>query len=239
MTRREAFTLVELLVVIGIIATLVGLLLPALSRARQAAGSATCCSNLRQWAMAAHLYADAYDGYLPRRGQGVDVTANINRDTDWFNALPPMLGLHPYQTMALDGTIPHPDDGGLWICPQGIDSGGEQYFAYGMNMWLCTWTGSCPPDKISNVGPTAIMAFMADAPGQHCSVLPWKRMPYPSDFNPVPRHGGWVNISFLDGHVSSFPAAYVGCDIGFVEHADLHWKPPVTPWSGPPAGLGG
>jgi len=54
---RKAFTLVELLVVIGIIAVLVAILLPTLSRAREAANRAACLSNLRQVYYALNLYA--------------------------------------------------------------------------------------------------------------------------------------------------------------------------------------
>ncbi|MEZ0265068.1 MAG: prepilin-type N-terminal cleavage/methylation domain-containing protein [Phycisphaerae bacterium] len=64
-TRRPAFTLVELLVVIGIIAVLLGILLPALSSARSAARAVRCATNLRTIGQAANGYAASYRGFLP------------------------------------------------------------------------------------------------------------------------------------------------------------------------------
>jgi prepilin-type N-terminal cleavage/methylation domain-containing protein/prepilin-type processing-associated H-X9-DG protein len=66
--RRRAFTLVELLVVIGIIAVLIGMLLPALNRAREQARSAKCLSNLRQLAMATLGYCNYNKGRFPGQG---------------------------------------------------------------------------------------------------------------------------------------------------------------------------
>ena len=63
--RPNAFTLVELLVVIGIIAVLVGILLPALTRARSSANRAVCLSNQRQLATALLLYASENKGSIP------------------------------------------------------------------------------------------------------------------------------------------------------------------------------
>lgn len=60
-TTRKAFTLVELLVVISIIALLVSILLPALNKAREQAKLVMCRTNMRSVAMAFHLYADDYD----------------------------------------------------------------------------------------------------------------------------------------------------------------------------------
>lgn len=66
--NNKGFTLVELLVVIGIIALLIAMLLPALNKARNAAVRVSCQSNLRQLGQYWHIYANDHHGFFPNTG---------------------------------------------------------------------------------------------------------------------------------------------------------------------------
>ena len=227
-TRKAAgFTLVELLVVIGVICLLIGLGLPSLAKVRVQAGMVRCQTNMRQWMAAAQVYANDYDGFLPRRGQGTQVTTNIARQEDWFNALPPLLNMPTYASLVAQNQMPGIEDGTLWCCPGAVRTGAGNYFGYAMNMALSTWN-SPTPDKMSRVGPTGTMVFMAEGNGQYCSTFPSAL-----GYSPMARHGTKTNIVFLDGHVSAFEAGEVGCGVGDPKRDDVRWVVPNGAWQGP------
>lgn len=77
---RRGFTLVELLIVVGIIAVLISLLLPSLHRAREGARQAVCMSNLRQLGVGMYSYASENEHYFPFRGDVWEILSE-----DWIH----------------------------------------------------------------------------------------------------------------------------------------------------------
>lgn len=128
------FTLVELLVVIGIIAVLIGILLPALNKARAAARDTACSNNIRQLGMGIMMYVNDSRGFLPYEGadDGDTAVKSIglwNNDALWLNAIPPRIGLQTYDQMQLadiagTSVLPGPGGAGVFICPSAQSAAG-------------------------------------------------------------------------------------------------------------------
>jgi len=220
MTRlnsRLAFTLVELLVVITIIAILAGLLLPALIHAQGRARGTQCVHNLRQWGLAYRQYADDNEDSLSRRGQGMQPLAQIDRPEDWFNALPRYFNSPSYQQIFAAGQKLKSGALSVFVCPVATDPGAAHFLAYGMNMNLSPWNLPQATKFTEVVQPSQVVA-MADAPGPYASTFPSGK-PYSA----LARHSRRVNLLFLAGQVNSFAGDYVGCGVGDPKRDDVRW----------------
>jgi len=202
---RKGFTLIELLVVVGIIALLIGILVPALSAARRSARSAACLSQMRQIGLATIMYAQDNHDRLPRSSH----SALANGVMPWGYALCPYLGRGTYA-----GPGPSWDAlfNGLYRCPE--DPRRDRW-SYGKSVWFELTSGETGEIYGVSNGPTFSKIGMvprssstilfgelgSGSMADHIMAHFWYMGGSPEV--DAKRHGSTSNYVFVDGHAES------------------------------------
>jgi prepilin-type N-terminal cleavage/methylation domain-containing protein len=189
MKDRHGFTLIELLVVIAIIAILIGLLLPAVQKVREAANRAQCSNNLKQQSLAVQNYASANQDHLPPANFYFPQTGA--QSSTYFALLPYLEQGNLYSIYTQNGqgylgvgSVPIK----VFQCPsdptvQNGVVGGQGVTSYSINSALFapgnsgTIVGSVPPYRVGNIpdGASNTIAFVEQVAaiplpsGPHCN----------------------------------------------------------------------
>jgi prepilin-type N-terminal cleavage/methylation domain-containing protein/prepilin-type processing-associated H-X9-DG protein len=220
MRLRRAFTLVELLVVIGIIAALMALLMPAFGQAREQARSVQCLSNLREMVVACQAYATTFRGYYPPAVQGRTVGTVAYADSWDYTIITDLT--------TLKVTV---QPGLLWMgkgdlrvhqCPSfsgNAMASNNDYTGYNYNTsfigrgMFAAGAAFDPPAKLVEVRKAELTIVFGD--GEFSSgANKYMRSPLPSSYGSdagIPRHAGTqgfrhrhrTNAAFADGHADS------------------------------------
>ncbi len=212
MQKQNSFTLIELLVVVAIIAVLVAMLLPALSKAREQAKILSCGSNLKQIGMGFHQYSNDHQGQFPSLNSYRPDQPGWHTDNySWWTNL--LIDNHYLPgTYRKDKTgwpqnaLGNVKEEGLWSCPvvtnnywwgagYGINEG--HVINYGRSVSLETLER---PAEVFLVGDTQEGGGTATWISATCPICrPWVGISGQGELSP--RHRAGSNLCFADGHV--------------------------------------
>ncbi len=213
MRLPRGFTLIELLVVISIMALLIGLLLPALGRARESARTAQCLSNVRSLEMAHWTYMTEHNGRFIDVGMGHGAEADAE-EVAWFHTLADYYGDKLAARSPVDKS-PH------WPGGEPAPSGKFRKTSYGINNALTRLKPALLPgnyDRLEQVPrPSATVHFVymahtgAFATADHPHFENWaagagaaaNQLQIDAHGGPAASPQSVTNYGFLDGHAET------------------------------------
>lgn len=214
--RQTAFTLVELLLCIALIAILAGLLLPVLGRARARALDHSCLSNLRQWGIATHLFAADNQDFLPKDGALGGQSVNEG----WYVDLPRAIGQPAYHQLTWRTNAGIAPGRSVWICPRNTRrSNGHNLFHYCLNREV-NGSGGDRQIPLASIAQPSLVPWLFDN-GRLAPIGNW-------DWVHTNLHAGGAQFVFLDGHVVRFPNTVYwdfGRNRGRTDQTLLLWRP--------------
>ena len=213
--RRRGFTLIELLVVIAIIAILAAILFPVFAKAREKARQASCMSNLKQLALASHMYKTDYDDkyfyggvysapIATGLGAGGTACGGAGGYRCGLSATGAQFGL-------MDAVAPYIKNTQVFYCPSmgtntGVEAAAKRagyYFLFSRRYELYMWQ---EPDKYDANEPIIVDQFSSANLGrfyQNCGGINWGGAGGATTQPQFP-HNETINIAHNDGHVKSY-----------------------------------
>ncbi len=197
----SGFTLIELMVVIGIIAVLASLLLPVLGKAKNKAMGIACANKVRQWGIAIRMHADSNQEKYPFDGTpGQPINKGKNKAA-WYNTTAKyMSSASLVEAYKFTNNIPIPGRSSIFLCPtptnrivRALPDFNKPLFHYGINGRLVTDRGQATTED-NVLRPVQTVLFTDNQEG---------RIPYVTGRNHLARHSMNAKVAFIDGHVSN------------------------------------
>jgi prepilin-type N-terminal cleavage/methylation domain-containing protein/prepilin-type processing-associated H-X9-DG protein len=210
------FTLIELLVVIAIVAILLGLLLPAVQKVREAANKMKCSNNLKQIGLGIHNFCNDNDGHFPR-----STHATSNFEVTWIYTLGPYLenvdkiricpnDPKAKQRLEEKGTSYVLND---YICEPGPDSALYLHHIQATSRTIMVFTASDEKGYASTEDHTHSSNWFKTPTGQWGRILediqPNRFYGGPPNLPRDQRVAGVSNYLYADGHVEALPASQI------------------------------
>jgi len=237
---RRAFTVIELLVVMAILAILTAILVPIVSGAAASGRATASMSNLRQWGIALNMYVEDHNGTLPWEGDD-SVAASISARDWWANALPRYVGMDSYSDLVASGRAPLPPDRTIFldaaatVPPNAPYQSGDVpfFFCYVPNSKLdanLPRNGRVKARQIERPDATIFMVEMRT----HKDELPTTSPFYNKSLDRAKadwqrfanRHNKGGHMAFADGHVAHVTQEKATTQTGGdYNQADLIWNP--------------